>query len=146
MDQSIVFYVDSSCPVNPGLSAWAVVGLLYEDGKVVKKWHVEGHETVSTNQRGKLWGAVEALRSVPADFDGPVTVISDCQYLDGQLMLRLLSWSEKKALSDKKNGDIWLVIQRLIKDKNVSFKWVRKTERGRFGKEAYLRSRLAVPA
>ncbi len=126
MDE-IIIYTDGGCHGNPGPGGWAVV--VIADG-VAKQ--VSGGESMTTNNRMELTAAITALSIVQntQSFAAKhVTLNIDSQYVKNGITTWIKSWKAKGwKTSDKKpvkNQDLWVKLDELNSDLNVTWKWVK---------------------
>lgn len=126
MDE-IIIYTDGGCHGNPGPGGWAVV--VIADG-VAKQ--VSGGESMTTNNRMELTAAIAALSIVQntQSFAAKrVTLNIDSQYVKNGITTWIKSWKAKGwKTSDKKpvkNQDLWVKLDELNSDLNVTWKWVK---------------------
>lgn len=126
MDE-IIIYTDGGCHGNPGPGGWAVVVIA---GGVAKQ--VSGGESMTTNNRMELTAAITALSIVQntQSFAAKhVTLNIDSQYVKNGITTWIKSWKAKGwKTSDKKpvkNQDLWVKLDELNSDLNVTWKWVK---------------------
>ena len=115
-------YTDGACRGNPGRGGW---GAILVFGKVEKE--LSGGETVTTNNRMELMGAICALEALKEPCE--VTLTSDSKYLTDAINKGWLdSWKQrgwKKA--DKSavlNPELWQRLDGLLAVHDVTFVWV----------------------
>lgn len=106
-------YTDGGCRVNPGgAGAYAAVIIDGKTGKVLHK--LCGDEPSTTNNRMEMMAAIIGLKAVPADTK--LKIYSDSQYL----IKSMLGYYQRY-----KNLDLWKILDELVKDKKIDWKWVR---------------------
>jgi ribonuclease HI len=116
---TIRIYTDGSSRGNPGPGGYGIV-LSYK-GK--EKELSEGFRK-TTNNRMELLAVIVALESLKTS-KIPVKVYSDSKYvIDAIIKGWLKSWIQKN-FKGKKNKDLWLRYNKISKNINVSFEWVK---------------------
>jgi ribonuclease HI len=123
-------YTDGACRPNPGLGGW---GWVTEGGG----WADYGYGGWTTNQRMELTAALEALQCVA----GPVTVVSDSQYLINCFDKRWWAGWERRGWrtsggSEVANLDIWQPLVALAGSRDVVFEWTRGHDGNRWNEAA----------
>jgi ribonuclease HI len=106
-----VAYTDGACFGNPrGNGGWAAAFVQPQ------QWHLFGHLSSTSNNRAEALGALATLEWVPAH--SQVTIHADSELTVKQL---------RGAYKIKANTDIWELIQRTRRDKDltVNAEWVR---------------------
>jgi ribonuclease HI len=123
----VVVYTDGSCLGNPGTGGWGVVVLA--DGS--ERRFSDG-EKMTTNNRMELTAAIKALEIVRADPElktRPVRVHIDSEYVKKGITEWINKWKKNNwRTSEKqpvKNKDLWLTLDALNKELDVSWSWVR---------------------
>ncbi len=123
----VKIYTDGSCWPNPGgSSGWAFV--VAQGGRKVA--HATGSESDSTSNRAELLAALEALRWAKEHLSGqPLLVITDSKYISDGVSEWLVGWKKKGWRTGQgkpvKNKDLWLLIDALLLEVSVDFRWVR---------------------
>ena len=102
-------YTDGSCSGNPGPGGWGAI--VVQNGTENRLF---GGEPLTTNNRMEMMAAIEGLRSVPAG--ATVTIHSD-----SQLVVNTMTQNWKR----NKNVDLWAKLDALVKERNVTWQWVR---------------------
>jgi ribonuclease HI len=116
---TIRIYTDGSSRGNPGPGGYGIV-LSY---KGQEKELSEGFRK-TTNNRMELLAVIVALESLKTS-KIPVKVYSDSKYvIDAITKGWLKSWIQKN-FKGKKNKDLWLRYNKISKNINVSFEWVK---------------------
>ena len=105
----IRIYTDGSCLGNPGPGGWAAV--IEQDGA---KHSMAGREDDTTNNRMELLAAIMGLEAVPNRSE--VTLLSDSQYLVNTMTK---NWKRNA------NQDLWARLDELVKQRRVTWEWVR---------------------
>jgi ribonuclease HI len=87
-----------------------------------------GGEVLTTNQRMEITAVLEALRALSGA--GPVVVVSDSTYVVNCFRDRwYLRWEANGWRNAKKqpvaNADLWRPLVALVREHEVSFRWVR---------------------
>jgi len=105
----VTIFTDGACKGNPGRGGWAAV--LYINGTQ----HIEkGAELRITNNRKELMAAIKGLEAAPSDKE--VIIYSDSTYLVNTMTR---NWKRNA------NQDLWERLDRLCKDRKITWKWVR---------------------
>lgn len=120
--KTVEIFTDGACKGNPGPGGWGAV-LRY--GGVEKSLH--GGELVTTNNRMELMGAIGALRALRKPCK--VVITTDSQYVRKGITEWLPNWkangwktAAKKAV---KNADLWVSLDELVQQHQVSWRWVK---------------------
>lgn len=125
----LVLATDGACLGNTGLGGWAVIVHELEDGAVVSRYALTGRaDGYTTVNQMELQAAVEAL-GVSSDCMGPVTIITDSQYVQKSATERLPKWKDNGwRTADRKpvkNRDQWETLDRLSQGREVTWQWVK---------------------
>ena len=105
----IQIYTDGSCLGNPGPGGWAAI--IEEDGR---KRTLAGREDETTNNRMEILAVIKGLEATPEHSE--VTVLSDSQYVVNTMT---------KGWKRNANQDLWPALDAAVKDRRVTWKWVR---------------------
>ena len=123
----VAVYTDGSCLGNPGTGGWGAVVLA--DGS---EKQFSGSEKMTTNNRMELTAAIRVLEIIRADPElktRPVCVHIDSEYVKKGITEWIAKWKTNKwRTSDQKpvkNQDLWLDLDALNKELDVSWTWVR---------------------
>lgn len=120
----VTIYTDGGARYNPGPGGYGVVQIYNGERK-----ELSGGFKLTTNNRMELMGCIIALRELEHR-DKPVTLYSDSSYVvNGIVKGWAKSWRKNGWIkSDKKpaiNSDLWAELLDLVKDLNITFKWVK---------------------
>lgn len=122
--EDLIIYTDGACSGNPGPGGW---GVLMQHGKREKT--LKGGEFDTTNNRMELMAAIKALEAIKPEFKGQVTLWTDSTYVLKGITEWIHGWKKRGwKKSDKKpviNKDLWLILDDLNAQKDVSWKWVK---------------------
>lgn len=115
-------YTDGACRGNPGRGGWGAI-LVYNG----KEKEISGGESMTTNNRMELTGAIEALALLKEPCE--VTLTSDSKYLTDAICKGWLeSWRKngwrKADRSPVLNVDLWERLLCELERHNVNFVWV----------------------
>ncbi len=114
----VEIYTDGACSGNPGPGGWGVV-LRYNGHEK----ELSGGETNTTNNRMEMTAVIKALealsRSVHAD------LYTDSEYVRKGVTEWMDGWKAKNWPARIKNKDLWLQIDALLQDHDVTFHWVK---------------------
>ncbi len=127
----IEVWTDGCCikrktPSSKGVGGWAWVAV--RGGSVVGKG--SGAEPKTTNNRMEMLAAIEALKAFPT---GPLVVVSDSRYVVEGAMNWMPKWRSNGWTRKGSNGKpcevanrkLWKEIDALMKDREVTFRWVK---------------------
>jgi ribonuclease HI len=127
----IEIYTDGACRGNPGPGGW---GALLIAGELRKE--LSGAETMTTNNRMELMGAIEALRALRRP--SRVTLHTDSKYVCTGIEVWLPQWKLRDwRTADRKpvkNVDLWQALDAARQPHEVTWKWV-KGHSGNVGNE-----------
>ena len=120
----VTIYTDGGARYNPGPGGYGIVQIYNGECK-----ELSGGYKLTTNNRMELMGCIVALRQLEHR-DKPVTLYSDSSYVvNGIVKGWAKSWQQRGWIkSDKKpavNPDLWAELLDLVKDLNITFKWVK---------------------
>lgn len=118
----VEIYTDGACSGNPGPGGWGAI-LRYNG----HERELNGGEVETTNNRMEMRAVIEALRALKKR--SRVELYTDSQYVKQGIEDWLKGWKAKgwKTASKKpvKNQDLWMEIDTLVGQHDVSFHWVR---------------------
>ena len=117
----VKIYTDGSCIGNPGKGGWAAIILENKKQKIIS-----GSESYTTNNRMELIAVIKSLKSVK---EKEISIITDSQYVKNGIEGWIFKWkkngwmtAEKKPV---KNNDLWLMLEKLSKNKKIKWEWVK---------------------
>ena len=105
----IVIHTDGACKGNPGPGGWGTV--IEQNGNQQK---LSGSEPQTTNNRMEMTAVIKGLEAV--DPSAKVLISSDSTYVINTMT---------KGWKRKVNHDLWDQLDRLVKNRDVSWRWVR---------------------
>ena len=108
-NNSFVIHTDGACKGNPGQGGWGAV--IEQDGN---QTIISGGEPHTTNNRMELTAVIKGLEAI--DPHAPVLISSDSTYVINTMT---------KGWKRKANHDLWEQLDRLVKGRDVSWRWVR---------------------
>jgi ribonuclease HI len=118
----IEIYTDGACRGNPGPGGW---GALLIAGDLRKE--LSGAESMTTNNRMELTGAIEALRALRRP--SRVTLYTDSKYVCTGIEAWLPQWKLRDwRTADRKpvkNVDLWQALDAARQPHEVTWKWVK---------------------
>ena len=116
-------YTDGACTGNPGPGGWGAVIFDQDD----KQRNISGSEKNTTNNRMELLAAIMSLKKIKTNSE--VVIFTDSIYVKNGITEWMKNWkkngwknSNKKPV---KNKDLWVKLDKLCEDNNVSWKWVK---------------------
>ncbi len=119
---SVVIYTDGACKGNPGPGGWgAVLSCRGTERELF------GGESNTTNNRMELTAVIRALESLK--WRCAVSVYTDSQYVKKGIENWVHAWKNNgwKTADRKpvKNADLWRELDRLAREHDVEWHWVR---------------------
>ena len=108
-NNSFVIHTDGACKGNPGQGGWGAV--IEQDGN---QTIISGGEPHTTNNRMEMTAVIKGLEAI--DPHAPVLISSDSTYVINTMT---------KGWKRKANHDLWEQLDRLVKGRDVSWRWVR---------------------
>ena len=108
-NNSFVIHTDGACKGNPGQGGWCAV--IEQDGN---QTIISGGEPHTTNNRMEMTAVIKGLEAI--DPHAPVLISSDSTYVINTMT---------KGWKRKANHDLWEQLDRLVKGRDVSWRWVR---------------------
>ncbi len=138
----IEIHTDGACSGNPGPGGW---GAIICEGKNIRE--LSGGEKETTNNRMEMMAAIEALKSLPPKTQA--TLFTDSTYLKDGLTKWLEGWKKNgwKTAAKKpvKNQDLWEQLDKIVQDRDISWKWVKGHSGDRYNERADELARHAIP-
>ena len=119
---AVVIHTDGACSGNPGPGGWGVVLIWNAHRK-----ELSGGETLTTNNRMELMGAIAALEALK----GPskVDFHTDSQYVRGGITGWMKGWKRNGwKTADKKpvkNVDLWQRLDVAAAKHDIAWHWVK---------------------
>ena len=105
----IVIHTDGACKGNPGRGGWAAV--IQQNGT---QQIISGSDPKTTNNRMEMTGVIKGLEAV--DASAKVLISSDSTYVVNTMT---------KGWKRKANHDLWEQLDRLVRGRDISWRWVR---------------------
>ena len=131
MNKKVDIYTDGACSGNPGPGGWGV--LIEIDNKNIE---LSGGDKDTTNNRMELMAAIKALEEINKDYE--ITLYTDSNYVKDGITSWISNWKKNNwktaSKKDVKNKELWMRLDEAIKDKNISWVWV-KGHAGNAGNE-----------
>lgn len=120
--ETTIVYTDGACSGNPGPGGWAWA--VAPDGTPSGA----GGDRTTTNQRMEIYAVLDALRQL--DDAVPVRVVSDSTYVVNCFRDRWwVRWEANGWRNAKKqpvaNADLWRPLIELVRNRDVTFEWVK---------------------
>ena len=131
MNKKVDIYTDGACSGNPGPGGWGV--LIEIDNENIQ---LSGGNKETTNNRMELMAAIKALEEIDKDYE--ITLYTDSNYVKDGITSWISNWKKNNwktaSKKDVKNKELWVRLDEAIKDKNISWVWV-KGHAGNAGNE-----------
>ena len=131
MNKKVDIYTDGACSGNPGPGGWGV--LIEIDNENIE---LSGGDRETTNNRMELMAAIKALEAIDKDYE--ITLYTDSNYVKDGITSWISNWKKNNwktaSKKDVKNKELWMRLDEAIKDKNISWVWV-KGHAGNAGNE-----------
>ena len=131
MNKKVDIYTDGACSGNPGPGGWGV--LIEIDNENIE---LSGGDKETTNNRMELMAAIKALEEIDKDYQ--ITLYTDSNYVKDGITSWISNWKKNNWKTankkDVKNKELWIRLDEAIKDKNISWVWV-KGHAGNAGNE-----------
>jgi ribonuclease HI len=122
MDTAVEIYTDGACSGNPGPGGW---GALLRYGTHEKELY--GGESVTTNNRMELMGAIMALESLTRP--SVVVLHTDSVYVRSGITNWIHNWKKRGWLTSAKkpvmNEDLWRRLDTAANVHEVDWRWVK---------------------
>ena len=112
-------WTDGSCLGNPGKGGWAFLAKTENN-----TFESSGGEKFTTNNKMELTAVIKALEYLKENNVKNVKFNLDSQYVKNGIEIWINNWktSDKKEV---KNKELWIELDELVKDFNISWNWVR---------------------
>ena len=131
MNKKVDIYTDGACSGNPGPGGWGV--LIEIDNENIE---LSGGDRETTNNRMELMAAIKALEEIDKDYE--ITLYTDSNYVKDGITSWISNWKKNNwktaSKKDVKNKELWMRLDEVINDKNISWVWV-KGHAGNAGNE-----------
>ena len=131
MNKKVDIYTDGACSGNPGPGGWGV--LIEIDNENIE---LSGGDRETTNNRMELMAAIKALEEIDKDYE--ITLYTDSNYVKDGITSWISNWKKNNwktaSKKDVKNKELWMRLDEAIKDKNISWVWL-KGHAGNAGNE-----------
>ncbi len=120
--EAVLVWTDGACSPNPGIGGWGAV--LSFPGAPLR--FISGHQHGTTNNRMELLAVIRSLESIP--IGTAVVVTTDSQYVCYPYLRDWIRGWRAAGFKSRLNGDLWVQLDRLVKQHSVSWIWVRGHE------------------
>ena len=122
MNKKVDIYTDGACSGNPGPGGWGVL-IKIENENI----ELSGGDRETTNNRMELMAAIKALEEIDKDYE--ITLYTDSNYVKDGITSWISNWKKNNWKTankkDVKNKELWMRLDEAIKDKNISWVWVK---------------------
>lgn len=119
---AVDIYTDGACSGNPGPGGWGAI-IEYQAATT----DLSGGDSLTTNNRMEMSAAIQALQALPLRCQ--VTLYTDSMYLRDGVSRWMENWKKNGwKTADKKpvkNQDLWLELDNLLKQHDISWQWVK---------------------
>ncbi len=127
MNKELIVYTDGACSGNPGKGGW---GALIIDDK--EKTELYSGSKLTTNNQMELQAVIEALQFIDKKYNVTtcnISIWTDSQYVKNGITTWIKSWKingwKNSAKQPVKNKDLWIKLDELTLNKNISWNWVK---------------------
>ena len=135
-------YTDGACSGNPGPGGWGAV--IFDQDK--KQKNISGNAKNTTNNRMELMAPIMALKKIKSKSE--VTIFTDSTYVKNGITEWIKKWEKNgwKSANKKpiKNKDLWTTLNKLSKDKIISWKWVKGHAGNKYNEMADILATTAI--
>ena len=118
-----IVYTDGACSGNPGPGGWGAV--IFDKDK--NQENISGKVKDTTNNRMELMAPIMALGKIKKA--SKIIVYTDSTYLRNGITVWIKNWEKNgwKNANKKpvKNKDLWIILNKLSKEKIIEWKWVK---------------------
>jgi len=136
-----VIYTDGACSGNPGPGGWGAIILNEEKNET----RISGDVKSTTNNRMELMAPIMALRKIKKA--SAIIIYTDSTYLKNGITTWIKNWEKNGWISSGKkpvkNKDLWVMLNKLSKEKVIDWKWVKAHAGNKYNEIA---DRLATDA
>ena len=136
-----VIYTDGACSGNPGPGGWGAIILNEEKNET----RISGDVKSTTNNRMELMAPTMALRKIKKA--SAIIIYTDSTYLKNGITTWIKNWEKNGWISSGKkpvkNKDLWVMLNKLSKEKVIDWKWVKAHAGNKYNEIA---DRLATDA
>ncbi len=119
----ISIYTDGACSGNPGIGGWGVVILENTESPIF----LNGGEQNTTNNRMELTAAINSIEYFKEK--QILEIFTDSKYLKDGIEKWIISWKNNNwktaAKKPVKNKDLWLELDKLISNHDITWHWVK---------------------
>ena len=136
-----VIQTDGACSGNPGPGGWGAIILNEEKNET----RISGDVKSTTNNRMELMAPIMALRKIKKA--SAIIIYTDSTYLKNGITTWIKNWEKNGWISSGKkpvkNKDLWVMLNKLSKEKVIDWKWVKAHAGNKYNEIA---DRLATDA
>lgn len=121
-EDTVEIFTDGACSGNPGPGGWGAV-LRFRN----TERQLSGHEARTTNNRMELMAAIRALEALTRPCR--VTLTTDSEYVMKGVTEWMPVWKRNgwrtAAKKPVRNQDLWSELDRLLRQHDIRWEWVR---------------------
>ena len=129
---NIKIYTDGACLGNPGKGGWGAI-IINEN----KEEKISGKVENTTNNRMELLAVISALKYVK---ENSLEIFTDSKYVKDGIEQWIHTWKKNgwktSNKEDVKNKDLWNELDKLNKEKNIQWNWVKGHSENRYNNMA----------
>ena len=118
----VQIYTDGACKGNPGPGGWGAI-LRY----ATTEKELNGYVPETTNNIMELTAVIEALKTLSRSC--PIIITTDSNYVKDGITKWIHNWKLKgwktAARKPVKNKELWISLDELTQDHDVTWKWVK---------------------
>jgi ribonuclease HI len=120
--KKVEIYTDGACSGNPGPGGWGAILIWGGHRKELK-----GGETLTTNNRMELMGAISALEALKVGVE--VDLYTDSAYVRNGISSWIHGWKKNGwRTADKKpvkNAELWQRLEQALGEHRITWHWIK---------------------
>jgi ribonuclease HI len=118
----VQIFTDGACKGNPGPGGWGAI-LRYANTEK----ELNGYAPETTNNIMELTAVIESLKALSRSC--PIIITTDSNYVKDGITKWIHNWKQKgwktAARKPVKNKALWVSLDELTQDHNITWKWVK---------------------